>query len=137
MINEMIEPLSWEKEHFVSIWIGNFPSRDFFDDFFEEYISDDHEAGSPINVFSADIGIGFYDHDFQEAEFFEESLPVEKLLEQFSYADSFIEEVKNKLKTEKIGNVNVVILLYDSDFRDLPITNKLITFIGSFPYQHD
>lgn len=128
--------IDFEKEGFVSIWIGNFPSRDFFDDFLKESISDDYEISEPINNFSDDIGIGFYDHDFQEADYYAEPVSIDELLSQFSYIESFIDEVKQKSEIDGLGKANTAILLYDSDFRELDMRNsKFLIFVGAFPFQ--
>lgn len=128
--------IDFEKEGFVSIWIGSFSSREGFEDFLEESISDDHEITQPINKFSEDIGIGFYDHDFQEADYYDEPVSIEKLLSQFSYIESFIDDVKNESEKDGLEKNNTAILLYDHDFSELHMSNsKFLTFVGAFPFQ--
>lgn len=128
--------IDFEKDGFVSIWIGNFSSREALENFLAESISDDYEITQPINNFSEDIGIGFYDHDFQEADYYDEPVSIEKLLSQFSYIESFIDAVKKESEKDELEKTNTAILLYDYDFRELDMSNsKFLTFVGAFPFQ--
>lgn len=123
-----------EKEGIVSIWVGNFNSQQEFDDFFEEKIIEDIEK--PINKFSQDIEIGFYDHDFQEADYFGKELSIEDLLAPFSYSYSFINEAVSTASEKDIYKANSAVLLFDCEYNG-KISSKFLRFLGNFEYDKD
>ena len=70
------------------IWLGQFPSEEALDRYFEETYDDD----APINQFAADQGTAFYDHDWVEYGF--NSLgSLRDLVEPHSYSVDSIEQV--------------------------------------------
>lgn len=125
-----------EGKGYVSIWVGNFNSFEEFDEYMVEKIGEDDDASTPINRFSADIGFGFYDHDFQEADFFGEKMSVRELLAPFSNADSFLENAAQAADKLQIEQANSAILLFDYNYDEKKMSALApIKFVGSFPYE--
>lgn len=125
-----------EKEGIVSIWVGKFSSQYEFDAFFEEKIDENAEISTPLNKFAEVIGIGFYDHDLQEANYFgNELLSVKEILSPFSYADSFLESAVRSAEQKQIQRANIGILLFDFLYEENSVKTDKIVFIGSFEYQ--
>ena len=94
----------------VDIWVGSFPSKSLFDQYFEEqYIDDD----SPINRFAADQDEMFYDHDFCEFEF--HNHPIKsfgKLIENHSYWKSYVDEANKAFSANGHKEANVIVLVW-------------------------
>ncbi|HEX8734307.1 MAG TPA: immunity 22 family protein [Pyrinomonadaceae bacterium] len=125
-----------EGKGFVSVWAGNFSSREEFDKFFEEEIGENDDASAPPNKFAEDIGFGFYDHDFQEADFSDAgSQPLENLLDGFFHSDSYAAEAAERAKNLGITEANAAVVLVDYKYSGQTKTDSPFKFIGTFPYQ--
>lgn len=131
--------LNFAKAGTVSIWVGEFASRAEFDNYLEETIDGDSDADAPINRFAGDIGVGFYDHDSQEAEFKGESLPIKDLLTGFWFADSYLENAAAAAALVGIERANAAVLLFDFDFnRNLQANSASpLGFVGAFEFNQE
>ncbi len=126
--------VDWEKEGFVSVWVGNFDSEEEFNSYIEEKYGK-LEDDQPLSDFSEDTGLGWYDHDFREAMFYgKELLPIRKLLVGSSYSSSFIDEIERISQTENIETANSVFILFDCDFTQLNNNNGRLKFLASVQY---
>lgn len=124
-----------EREDFVSIWAGNLNSRAGFDRFFEERIEEDASIEDPLNNFAASIGVGFYDHDSQEAVFNDDgtvSLPV--MLEPLSFSTSYINQAAAAADQSNLGEINTVMALYDFYYGGTVKADAPLRFVGAFAY---
>lgn len=123
----------------VSVWLGHFDSETEWEAYLAEQYEDELQ---PMNAFAADFGLGFYyDHDMQEACFNSHDLPVAELLEDNSYAKSFLNAVVEAAREAEIATANVSLLLYNGVYQpaapeagdDSSHRNRL-RFVGVFPY---
>ena len=125
----------WETPGSVAVWLGNFYSAEEFEEYLRENIDEDADIDAPLNLFAADIGFGFYDHDRQEAEYFGENLQTAKLIETFSNSASFASEVVKTADSKGITAANSAILLFDCKYLQNVSSHAAITFIGNFDYE--
>lgn len=130
-----MDKFDWEKEGYVSIWVGDFADADEFDNYMEEIIGEDDSIDKPINEFAEEIGFGFYDHDFQEAEFFDDKKSIRELLLPFSDSESYREEAVIAANRQKINQANAAILLFDCNYKQKTSENAKVKFLGSFSHQ--
>jgi hypothetical protein len=130
-----MDKFDWEKEGCVSIWVGDFADAEEFDNYMEESIGEDDSIATPLNEFAEDIGFGFYDHDFQEAEFFEDKKSIRELLLPFSDSESYCEEAVIAANRKNISQANAAILLFDCDYKPKTSEKSKVKFLGSFSHQ--
>ncbi len=102
-----------EKSH---IWLGEFPSEDALNTYFEETYDDDDDD-APINGFAADQGERFYDHDWVERGFVAHG-SLEQLIVRHSYSKDYIEMVIADAEARGIVEANTFILADQSEFSD-------------------
>lgn len=123
-----------EHEGYVSIWLGNFASLNDL----MEYANNDmfDEDGNNIpSRFAADffdVEKRAFDPDFWELGVDEPSDDLVKLIESFSYGDTFELE---KIKLKK--TYNAVILVYDFKYIPKNGINAPVDFIAAVPYKKD
>lgn len=124
-----------ETEGVMSVWIGRFTSADAFERYLEELYDDDE---APLSAFAADTQLGFYDHDFLEAEYYgPDDVDVETMLRPLSFSRSFLEAVVSRA-SELAMSGNAVLLLFDHDYTLPPdVNSKTVHFVGTFPYDPD
>ena len=122
----------------VDIWIGSFPSKSLYSQYFQEqYIDDD----APINMFAADQGVMFYDHDFCESEYHNHTIKsFDKLIEGHSYWESYIDEAKMAFSANGFEEVNVIVLIWGrkiSNPRSVDGKNFRLRYLGRFTCDPD
>lgn len=130
----MSDNMDWEQPGTIAVWVGDFPSRDEFELYLQEQIDEDLDIEKPINQFAADIGFGFYDHNRQEAERFEDALPVSELIAPFSNSASFASEATKSAAQKGITKADTAILLFDYNYRQTTSQDAPIRFIGNFDF---
>lgn len=128
--------MNFEAENILSIWAGTFADEaDLFDyvDWKYDENDDSHCA------FAAHSGIGWFDHDFQEANFIGEITDDWiKILQPHSFSSSFASEAAEVFKYQWQNDWNSIFILYDCDYKSekaLPSEASRLHFIGSFPYR--
>ncbi len=123
-----------EKEGFVSLFIGNSSSSEELQNYILVSYSEDGDAIS--SRFEKDFNIVSYDHDFIEAEFYEEpSDDLRVLLEGFSY-DKEITPKFIKICGERLNQeANSVILLYNFQYHENVIETDQFRFLGTIQYK--
>ena len=96
----------------VSLWVGNSPSRAEL----ERYVEIDHSTGdmSQLSQLADDFGTGYYDEDFVDTSFHDETTrSLSSLLRGCSYASlinpKFVRQCGELLPME----VNSAVLIYD------------------------
>lgn len=122
----------------LSVWAGRFDSEDELFDYTDWKYDEDDEDAEPTNAFANHSGLGWFDHDFQEANFVGEhpSSPAD-VLEGHSYVESFRDEVASALAKLRRKEWNSLFLLYDCAYdpdRAHPSNASRLHYIGSFPY---
>jgi len=128
--------MNFEAENILSIWVGAFADEaDLFDYVDWKY----DEDGDSHCDFATDSGIGWFDHDFQEANFIgaiDEDW--QKILQPHSFSASFAGEVVNALKSLWQDNWNSIFILYECDYnpeKARPTKSPRLHFIGTFAYR--
>lgn len=112
----------------VSIWFGKFPSREAF----ETYMALEYdEEGDATSQFLTDFHIEYLDEDFQEVSF-EEDADVQEALKDFSYAESFIDQLPT-IDSE----VNAYVLAYYEEYEGVIKASEYMEFIGVFDFIED
>ncbi|RZJ69525.1 immunity 22 family protein [Flavobacterium sp.] len=115
-----------EKENRVSIWLGNFDDQTAFEDYLQETYNEEDDMSSH---FTDDFGIPFYDVDFSEAYFDQKGLQ-SKILNEFSYADTFKGDVNEALFAGK----NAIVVIYDFDYKGVGEVGAM-RFLGRFSFE--
>ena len=118
----------WERQGFVSVWVGRLQSEGDLRAYLHEQYQDDD---APLSEFASDWGLGWYDHDFVESRFTDE-VGLANLLQPFSYADSFVEAAMQEGSRKGVVRVNCAVVVFNCHC-SAEGRGPLI-FLGSFPY---
>lgn len=128
----------FDQEDVGSIWIGSFPSEDAFESYIDSAYDED---GNSTNRFSIDSGLGWFDHDFQEASYHPRGLAEpRKSLTNTSYIDSFIHDAEPVIRQNATtNNANSILLRYNYTYSEAYADKAAkagckLTYIGTFPY---
>ena len=131
--------MNYEKDGFVSIWVGTTETANSFESLMHETYDDDD---GPISIFGRLYGIDWYDHDFLEAHLEKDGItPIRGLLEAISFSTSFIEEAcRTADKRLPTAAGNVVVCLFDFDYTgarsNISHQSVQLDFLGSFSYDN-
>ncbi len=100
------------EEEMVSLWVGHVESSNALDAYMVVGYSEDGDfIPSP---FAKDFGIGYYDDDFREAQYYQNpSRSVRDLLRGYSYNNMIIPKFVQLLGELLPEEVNAVVLLYN------------------------
>lgn len=110
----------------VSIWIGKVNSdKELLSFTLEKY----NEDGDMSSLFMESFGIDYYDEQKKEV-LFETSSNKERIFNQFSYAENFIDKIEDK----RWIDFNGFILLYDYQYKGKIEKENNFYFIGSYDY---
>ncbi len=116
---------NFEKEGFVSIWIGILGG----------------EIDSDLDVLQDLCGVGYYSLDNQESNNINfKMIKLKKLLHDLSYSKSFINDVVNTASKRGIDECRWVIAQYDFDYTISRVKRTVAEdpiFIGSFKYSEN
>ena len=118
----------------VSIWIGNFGSKEELINYTNiEYTEDGDSISS---VFEKDFNLGYYNRDLVEKKWISKSInSVKDLLDGFSYSDQFLEQFDTINYSEEF---NSAILIYNMEWDSKKIKSKYknseLKFIGVAQY---
>jgi hypothetical protein len=120
----------------VSVWVGTFPDEKSYARYFEEDWDELDADEFPSCLFWKDLGIRWFDHDFQEGEFVGTPVPVAELLARdWSYLDSFRESLLAACAKCGLATANSVMFLFDFEYPDeAGYSCPHMTFVGVFPY---
>ena len=157
-----------DQEGYVSLWVGNCEDYDTLNEYLSTQYLEEHGIGEEpgeiwkelflpanqdraceeelkeefnyedFNQFEYDFGLAF-DEDFREAAVCDEATDdLEKLFEEFSYCDSFIEEAKG-LGKNQIPKCNAAVALYNFKFTGDIVKaeheNVSLYFVGYVKYK--
>jgi hypothetical protein len=125
----------YEALDLVSVWIGTFPDETAFD----EYLKEDYEATGedefPKCHFWEDLGIRWHDHDFQEAMFSGNLVPIEELISNISWIGSYKTDLLKRCNQLGIAEANAVIVISEYDYPSAAgFDSPNMAFVGSFRY---
>jgi hypothetical protein len=123
-------------EGVVSVWLGTFPHASSCERYFEEDWANLDADGFPACRFWEDLGIRWFDQDFQERGFVGSPIPLAELFAlNWSYLESFREPLLAACAARPITTANSVVFLHDFDYRDgSRYRCPHMTFVGAFPY---
>jgi Immunity protein 22 len=125
--------MSWEKEGFVSVWVGTFDNETEFENYVEEKYGQIDMM--PLSKFAQESDLHWYDHDFREAFFNSDGVThIRNLLIGSSYSESFIDAIVQKSNEIKIEEGNAVFLLFDCSYLPIEKGKGKLRFIASAPY---
>lgn len=116
-----------ERTGVVSLWGGRFASED---DFFS-YVEKTYPDSGATSGFIRDTGIGFYDEDFAEGNYFTDG-GVESAIRALSYGDSFPSSAVEAMSL--VPDANSIYAIYDVDATELRSRAEKLVFIGAFAY---
>lgn len=122
----------------VHVWLGRFSNERALDLYLEETYGDDD---GPISAFAADMGTGFYDHDFVESSFREATSDAAALLEGHSYAESFAARVVEAWSRLPAAGepMNVPILAFEAAGvkapRSAEARGRVLHYVGAFDFE--
>jgi hypothetical protein len=121
-------------ERVVYAWIGEFDSEVDFERYIEQSYTEDGD--SIPSQFMRDVGLDWYDDDFQEFEYHSARRSIRIALSGHSYSESFAPLLIQRATELGIESVGAVFLLYELDNPPIPPSQDApIRYIGSFPYR--
>lgn len=116
----------FEKEGVVSIWVG---------------LLDNTDEPDEVDALQDLCGVGYYNLDDQESNSFDyEVVPLNQLLEDISYSESFIKEALIAAQEKDIAESRWVVVQYDFEYNPKKVSRKVSddpVFIGVFKYDLD
>jgi hypothetical protein len=122
----------------VDVWVGQFPSEEAADDYFEETYADPEDGEEqPISQFAADMGESFYDHDFVEREFHPQGISdLSKALAGHSFSSSYSENVIEAASRADVPEpIDTVLLVWGGEI-EAPVSVRTpamsLVYIGRF-----
>ncbi|MES5918677.1 immunity 22 family protein [Bacillus cereus group sp. RP37] len=118
----------------VSIWVGNFESKDEFLNYTNNEYTEDGDSIS--SNFEKDFNLIYYDRDLVEKEWVSQSKNnIKDLLKGFSYVDQFIQRFKYTNCEKKF---NAAILIYNMGYnakqRKVKYKSNELEFVGIYQY---
>ena len=117
-----------DRKGVVSLWGGQFDSED---EFFS-YVEKEYPEGGATSGFIRDSGIGFYDEDFSEGNYFIDG-NIDSAIRDLSYGDSFYQPATKA--ASHISGMNSIFAIYDVDASGLKSGAMSLAFLGVFSYR--
>jgi hypothetical protein len=127
-------------EEVVSVWLGTFPDRETYEQYFRQDWENTDPDDLPTCQFWKDLGIRWFDHDFEEGSgYIGEPVPVTELLgRDWSYMECFRAPLIAACRVKGIESANILVMLYEFDYpAEAGFTNPHMTFVGVFPYSSE
>jgi|SRR5579883_2668281 len=121
----------------VSVWVGMFPDEAAYELYFREDRDGPDQGEPPTCSFWSDLGIRWFDHDFQENGYVGIPVPMAELLGRpWSFLDSFRGLLLARCAELGIAAANSVMFLYDCDYpAEAGSSCSHMKFVGVFPYK--
>jgi hypothetical protein len=97
----------------VDVWVGRFSSDGAVEDYVRETYGEDDV---PISRFAADMGVHFYDHDFLEHIYHQETADdLAALLQRHSFGKSYALQADAVYRQHSVGAINTTLLLWGKE----------------------
>lgn len=129
--------MRFAKEGVVSVWAGHFADEEELVAYVEWVYPDGEEASR--SAFAAHAGLGWFDADFQEANFVgTERDDLRAELAEHSYGATFAEAAAADLGRFARLGWNALFLLYDCEYdavRARPSRASRLYFVGAYVYR--
>ncbi|WP_053362292.1 immunity 22 family protein [Bacillus sp. FJAT-27251] len=104
-----------EREGYVSLWVGEFDSREKLDDYLEIKFTEDGDA--LLSSFEKAFSIEYYDIDFREAVLFKQPpAAFQEILKGFSYDEIIFPRFAGQYAKGLPHSYNAVVLLYNFEY---------------------
>ncbi len=124
-------------------WLGKFKTEEDYFDFIgedENYYENDDIEDEYISEFAKSQRENFLDHDFMESGFENEDIPFEEKFLQYSYAEEWIVEVKQRLiaLNQNSEEINTVVFISKNQIKNpVSVTNSKfdLLYIGEIEYE--
>ncbi|WP_426980660.1 immunity 22 family protein [Bacillus pseudomycoides] len=118
----------------VSIWIGNFESKEELMNYTNIGYTEDGDSIS--SAFEKDFNLDYYDRDLIEKKWISKSTnSVKDLLDGFSYSDQFLEQLDTIRYSEEFNTAILIYNLeYDAQKTKSKFKNSDLKFIGVAQY---
>src|SRR5262249_4594246 len=134
----MSQVRSGAEESVVSVWIARFDTVEAADAYFDTSFGRGKGSDFPLCRFVADCGIRDYDERRLEYRFEEAGeRPVEELLDDCAFSDSYLDEVVRVVHLRGIRRVRGVVLYFDHAHEppaQPPPPERPLRFLGNFVY---
>ena len=116
----------------LHIWLAKFKARKDYITFFNESYSDSNDD-EPINEFARSQDISFYDHDWLETYFDEDSLGQAHLISS-NVPNNYVAAVNLLAKKNKIEDANAICLFYEAWKKDpkSQASDPALWYLGEF-----
>ncbi len=104
------------------IWVGIFKDN-APEDYFTDNSGSEPDYDKPMNLFSKEQGVLYFDYDFTEISYlhWKDAEEPRSFIDGHSYSDSYINKVSEICKAKNINKINVFIIA-DEDQFDSPRT---------------
>lgn len=116
----------------MHIWIGNFPTEESLEAYFEESFSEDNDT--PLNAFALDQGIGWYDHDGAEFMVHHDHDPCAAVLAH-GYFTAEQQRIEQALLNRSVESGNATVIVDASELdkgRDVIRDDFSLYYLGCF-----
>ncbi|HLP11927.1 MAG TPA: immunity 22 family protein [Flavobacteriales bacterium] len=124
-------------------WVGHFKTEEAFFDFFAEneefYDNEDDSDDSYLSEFSKSQGENWYDHDFFESGFENETVTLKEKFSGYSYSNEWLPVIEQKISALNIDfNINTIAFI-DKEEIGRPVSVKTtdfeLVYIGEIEYR--
>ena len=126
----------FNKKNKVSVWVSTFPYAEIPDEYFEETFFKNNTRAK--NQWSNNFNMRYFVPEHLETNgAMENTISLEKAVNECSYADSFIKNLMSKAKKQKLTEITWVVLLYELEYsaRVSGVTkDKFLSLLGAFEY---
>lgn len=100
----------------VDVWVGQFANRQALTQYLQEVYDEGNEK--PISRLAVDMGQRFYDHDFLEHSFYDESSSdFLSRLAPHSHSKSFARQAGDAFTSASVGKFNTILLAWGETIR--------------------
>ena len=135
--------IDWEnRTETCDFWIGEFPDEDAFSeyvgedpDYYQRMSEDDDVA---LSRFIADQGQLWYDHDMIEMGFNADAKSVNELVEGYSYADQYTEQLAELAAQTGLSNLNAFLFIRAGEIenpRSIKTDQFDFRYVGQITYK--
>lgn len=120
-------------------WVGSVP-RAVAEQYFVEtrYVDDPGLEPTPVSPFARDQGVLWYDHDFLEYGWGDDTDSVETLVTGYSYSDQWAGELSRRVAAAGLSRVNFFAFITSREIehpRSVERDGYWLTYMGTIEYR--
>lgn len=120
----------------VSIWIGNFASKQDLESYVKTTYNDD-EDDTTYCPFKNDYKITLLDEDFLVVAWKENIITIEDLVKECSYWESYVENVKKDCNGMNLSKCNSIIAAFDNNYNGKVKHTDSTMFLNVYEYVYE